>query len=417
MNSFIIKDVCLFDGDKVVENSSVLVENGIITEVGDIVSKDGIPVVCEPGHTLVPGLIEAHCHPYGNVKLPEQCFRFGITTLMDMHNVHEHAVQQKQWARERKDFPDVKSSHYAATIAGGWPAFVEKKLSKDGHEKFDKYPNIATEADAEPYIARSLQNGADYIKLMHEAGKAIGIPAGLIAQPTESVQAAVVHAAHQKGLKVVAHALSLKDTIEVLRAGVDGLAHTFFDEPITPQVIELYQRNRAWCNPTLGCSGSMTGESLDIVKKFSEDPRVRSRVLHSDVQVMQHCMHLKADTAKWDYAIDSVRQLRAAGVKIITGSDSASGAPGLAFGVSLHIEMFLLVYKARMTALEVLKSTTSATADAFGWSDRGRIAPGLKADLVLVEGNPMTDITDMLNIRGIWRDGIKFEGHEGFPLS
>lgn len=153
---------------------------------------------------------------------------------------------------------------------------------------------------------------------MHEAGKAIGIPPGLIAQPTESVQAALVSAAHKKGLKVVAHALSLKDTLVVLRAGVDGLAHTFFDEPITPEVIDLYRRNSVWCNPTLTCSGSMTGESSDIVKKFSEDPRVRSRVLEADVQVMQHCMHLKAEGAKWEYAIDSVRQLRAAGIKVVT---------------------------------------------------------------------------------------------------
>lgn len=153
---------------------------------------------------------------------------------------------------------------------------------------------------------------------MHEAGRAIGIPAGLIAQPGEAVQAAIVRAAHEKGFKVVAHALSLKDTVEMLRAGVDGMAHTFFDKPITPEVIELYRRNKAWCNPTLGCSGSMTGESLEIVKKFSEDERVQSRVVDADVQVMQHCMHLKAEGAKWEYAIDSVRQLRAAGVKIVT---------------------------------------------------------------------------------------------------
>ena len=185
-------------------------------------------------------------------------------------------------------------------------------------EKFDKYPNIATEADAEPYIDKSKRDGADYIKLMHEGGRAIGIPQGLISQPTEAVQAAVVQAAHKKGLKVVAHALSRKDTVEILRAGVDGMAHTFFDEPISQEVIELYKQSNAWCNPTLGCSGSMTGESLDIVKKFATDERVQSRVLETDVQVMQHCMHLKAESAKWEYAIDSVRQLKAAGVKIVT---------------------------------------------------------------------------------------------------
>ena len=76
--------------------------------------------------------------------------------------------------------------------------------------------------------------------------------------------------------------------------------------------------------------------------------------------------------------------------------------------------MFLLVNKAGMSPLEALKSTTSTTADLFGWADRGRIAPGLKADLVLVEGDPTQEISDMLNIRGIWRDGVMFKGHDGF---
>lgn len=87
----------------------------------------------------------------------------------------------------------------------------------------------------------------------------------------------------------------------------------------------------------------------------------------------------------------------------------------MVFGADLHIEMYLLVTKAGMTPLEVLRATTSTTADLFGWNDRGRIAPGLKADLLLVEGNPVDNISDLLNIEVIWRDGVKFEGHEGFP--
>lgn len=152
---------------------------------------------------------------------------------------------------------------------------------------------------------------------MHEAGRALGIEAGQIAQPTEAIQAAVVDAAHKRGLKVVAHALSLKDTLEVLRAGVDGLAHTFFDEPITPEVIDLYKRNKAWCNPTLVAAGSLTGESKDVYDRFSKDERVTSRVSTADVELMHHCLHMKSPGAKWEYAIDSVRQLRAAGVDII----------------------------------------------------------------------------------------------------
>jgi dihydroorotase-like cyclic amidohydrolase len=131
MDSFIIRDVRLFDGDGITENAGVLVENGVIRQVGRDLARPGIPVLSKPGHTLLPGLIDAHCHPYGEARLSEQAFRFGVTTLMDMHNLHENAVMQKKWAGERKDFPDVKSCHFAATIDGGWPAWVEKKLSND----------------------------------------------------------------------------------------------------------------------------------------------------------------------------------------------------------------------------------------------------------------------------------------------
>lgn len=62
---------------------------------------------------------------------------------------------------------------------------------------YDDYPKVANEEDAEPYIERVNASGSDYIKLMHEAGRAIGIEAGLIKQPREAVQAAVVRAAHK----------------------------------------------------------------------------------------------------------------------------------------------------------------------------------------------------------------------------
>lgn len=129
--SFVVKDVRVFDGESVLEKASVLVENGLISKIGTDLETSGIPVFSKPGHTLLPGLIDAHCHPYREARLSEQAFRFGITTIMDMHNTNANARLQKQWANERKDFPDVKSSHYSATIEGGWPAWVEKKLANN----------------------------------------------------------------------------------------------------------------------------------------------------------------------------------------------------------------------------------------------------------------------------------------------
>lgn len=71
----------------------------------------------------------------------------------------------------------------------------------------------------------------------------------------------------------------------------------------------------------------------------------------------------------------------------------------------MHQELYLLVQKIGMTPVEALRSATSLIAECFRFEDRGRLAEGLNADLLLVEGNPLQNIDDTLNIRGVWRDG------------
>jgi imidazolonepropionase-like amidohydrolase len=182
---------------------------------------------------------------------------------------------------------------------------------------FDKWPNVKTVEDAEPYIEKALAEGSDYIKLFHERGKAIGLPAGSLNQPSEAVQAAVVQAAHKNNLKVVAHALSLVDTVEILRAGVDGLAHTFFDEPITEEVKNLYKKTGAWVSPTLYVIGTLTGETYDAAELYASDPRVASRISEAEVDTLRSKLVMKEEGAKLENAVESVRQLKAQGVDIL----------------------------------------------------------------------------------------------------
>jgi len=96
-----------------------------------------------------------------------------------------------------------------------------------------------------------------------------------------------------------------------------------------------------------------------------------------------------------------------------SGSDSAVPALGTAYGLSLHHELYLFVKECGFTPLEALKSATSVTSKRFGFPDRGRLAEGLKADLVLVEGNPCEDIDATLNLRGVWRDGVLASHYSG----
>jgi imidazolonepropionase-like amidohydrolase len=77
----------------------------------------------------------------------------------------------------------------------------------------------------------------------------------------------------------------------------------------------------------------------------------------------------------------------------------------------MHHELYLFVHKIGMTPREALRSATCVIADRFRFSDRGRLAEGLNADLLVVEGNPLEDIDATLNIRGVWRDGNLCSAH------
>jgi imidazolonepropionase-like amidohydrolase len=110
-----------------------------------------------------------------------------------------------------------------------------------------------------------------------------------------------------------------------------------------------------------------------------------------------------------DGAYASVIALHKAGVDILAGCDVSDPLPilgGLAHGASLHHELQLLV-AAGLTPIEALQAATATPARRFGLSDRGRIAPGARADLLLVDGNPTTNISDTLSIRTVWRQGVK----------
>ena len=104
--------------------------------------------------------------------------------------------------------------------------------------------------------------------------------------------------------------------------------------------------------------------------------------------------------------LEAVRVLRAAGVVILAGTDAPN--PGTAQGASLHGELELLV-EAGLTPAEALRAATSAPAGVFGLKDRGRLAPGLRADLVLVDGDPSQDIRATRAIVGIWKAGLAVE--------
>lgn len=176
------------------------------------------------------------------------------------------------------------------------------------------WPKLVTPEDGRKYVQDRVEENVDYIKLMHESGTVMGAE---FKMPSLDLQKAVIDEAHKSGLKVVAHCLSLEDTVEILDAGADGLTHTFFDQPPNEKVIAAYKRNNAHCNPTLATIGSATAEGQKTQEKFAHDPRVQHLVGDPERQRMCMCMAFSKGDARVENAFESVRQLKKAGIDIL----------------------------------------------------------------------------------------------------
>ena len=135
--------------------------------------------------------------------------------------------------------------------------------------------------------------------------------------PTQEMQTSVVNVAHAHGLKVIGHALSLEDTLILLRSGIDGTAHTFFDQLPTDELIQAYRATNAWCCPTLVLAASLTGDAASETKNFAHHPHVSKRLPDSSRESLCKCFNQKGPNCNLENACESVRALKAAGIDIV----------------------------------------------------------------------------------------------------
>src|SRR5699024_1969135 len=159
-------------------------------------------------------------------------------------------------------------------------------------------------------------------------------------------------------------------------SGVDVLTHTPFDRPLPEATLNRLRESGTVVSPTL------------VMMRAIIDGRLADR----------------ADAA-FGLALDNVRAMDEAGVTVIAGTDANETAfAPLHHGPSLHTELAYLV-QAGMNRTEALRAATSAAADALGLRDRGRVVEGARADLLLVDGDPLTDLDALRSPAEVWVAG------------
>lgn len=388
----LIQDARIFDGERIVPRGSVLVEGETIAAVGaEVAAPAGSEVIAGQGRTLLPGLIDAHTHTPHNpafaLRAQRLALAFGVTTTLDMGTDPATAERMKSRAVDQGDIADLRSAGVVATAPGGHPTELGGDL-----------PTLTAPELADAFVAARLAEGSDYLKIILEDGSAYGLTLPSLPYP---VLAALVRAAHVRGLLAIAHVTAQAAAQQAVAAGVDAFAHTFVDEPPAPDVVAALAAAGTFVIPTLTVFESADAHNLVA------DPRV---VPNMDADFLARLQERVPPEFRRPSQIGNgkavVRALHAAGVPILAGTDAPN--PGTAHGASLHRELRLLV-EAGLSPTQALAAATSIPADRFRLTDRGRIAPGRRADLLLVEGDPTTDLDATLDIAGVWTRGIRFD--------
>jgi imidazolonepropionase-like amidohydrolase len=386
--TFVVRNARVFDGLHVVTATDVFVQRGVIKAVGKkLAVPAGVTPIDGTGRTLLPCLIDAHTHSYLTAR--RDALRFGVTTELDMFGDY-HQIASAKRDRERLDPVDQADLWSAGTLA----------TAPHGHgtEYGFPIPTLTTPAEAPAFVQARFNEGSDYLKIILEDGSAYGQTIATLDAATAKALVAEAHVEHKLA---VAHVATEAEAVDAIDAHIDGLAHVFMDRVASDDVVKRIRRSGAWVVATLSVAAA-SGRTEDA-RELVADPLLHPWLTSGQTSALNTRFPPKFERqALFTNALQNVKLLHAAGVPILAGTDA--GNPGTAHGVSMHGEMELLV-RAGLTPSEALSAATMLPAVKFKLGDRGRIAPGMRADLLLVEGDPTVDIKATRAIVAIWKNG------------
>ena len=367
-----ITNVRVLDGDSLSDELTVVLNGSLIASVSSE-PVDVADTIDGRGCVLLPGLIDSHLHVDGRASL-EACANWGLTTVVDLA---VRDIRSLDPLRDSDDLPTVLTAGVPASAPGG------QHVKKMGFPSSSALPDAAA---ARSFVAEQVAAGADLIKVIVEDPKVPGTKALPVA-----VIAAVVTAAHDAGKLVVAHAVTTASITTAHEAGVDVITHAPLNADLAPDLIASLASHQVVLIPTLtmmrGAVSTLTkSKMLKVLSTLGIAPKL-----------------------DYAHAEASVALAQSAGITVLAGTDANTEPLVPArppYGESLHDELELLV-AAGLSPAEALRSATTAPARVFGLTDRGSVTPGLRADLVLIEGDPTQDITATRNIRETWIGGTQ----------
>jgi imidazolonepropionase-like amidohydrolase len=377
-----------------IADSVVIVRDGRILAAGARAAVSvprGMPVIDAKGRTLLPGLWEMHTH-YSGVEFGPALLASGITTARDCGGEFDYLVAQRD-AIERASVPSPRLVLAGLVDAGGLKAF--------GH-----------------VTAETADEGRAVVKRYHDAGfQQIKLYTFL----APDVIRAIAAEAHRLGMTVTGHVPQAFDAFEGVEAGMDQINHLNYasnmmrapgaarggsvdvNSEAAQRAIQFFKDHRTVIDPTAGW-GEMASHSKQVdVAAFEPGIAHAPFVLDAKFRGMGSDTPAEQMHSRMAQTLAVIGALHKGGVAIVPGSDT-----GLV-GFGLHRELELYV-QAGMTPLEAIQCATIASARAMNLErDTGSIEAGKRADLILVDGDPLANIADLRRVSLVIASGRVYD--------
>jgi imidazolonepropionase-like amidohydrolase len=427
----ILRDVRVIDGNggPPLEHADILITGSKITAVSaqpEAQSSAGsgarkvapnTTIVKLTGMTVLPGLISNHSHlglvkgttVSGNnvtraniLRQLKQYTAYGVTTVTSLGlNLKPFYDLQPQAHSGATRTADMFGADRGFGAPNGAPPASMGILDTQVYRP-------STPEEARSQVRESAQRHPDLIKIWVDdlRGRA---PAKM----NPEVYKAVIDEAHANGLRVAAHVYYLEDARQLVGDSVDILAHGVRDTAVDSDFVKSIKDRGAWYVPTLSVN-----ESFYIYAEHPEwlqqpflrrglQPSVAAQLNDSAWRagVLADTRTLAAEKQALATNMKNLKTLFDAGVNIGFGTDSGA-VPLRVAGFAEHRELKLLT-AAGLTPLQAIQTATKNAAALLHLEDRGVIAPGKLADLLVVDGDPSKDISAVDNIESVWRRGRK----------
>ena len=412
-------NITVIEGATVIDSvSETPLEDAVIVIEGDTIRSIGrrgsveVPAnartVDASGKTIMPGMVNLHGHIGVTVGMgrdyegfsKERVQRdanaylyYGITHMLslgiDREPMFEFLADQRAG---RAGGARLYSAGIGFTVEGVRPGNLT-----DVH-----YPK--TPEEAREQVREELAKNVDVIKMW------VDDRLGRFPKFDPEIYAAIIDEAHQSNVKVFAHMYYLEDAKELMRRGLDGLAHSVRDKEVDEEFLRLAKENGVTQLTTLaGHHGRFTYADGPT---FLDDPGLAVLFPASVLETVgskeyqqEAAKRPGMATSRKEYAnaAKNAATVAAAGIPIAVGTDS--GSPGHFPGLWEHREMELMV-DAGLTPMQAIQAATINGAKFLGVDDRyGTLEPGKVADMIVLDADPLADITNSRKIDSVWMNG------------